>query len=182
MNTTPEQVLDFWFRELDRALWFRATPALDADIRRRFESTCEQALAGQLTHWRRNAAGCLALVIVLDQFPLNMYRGTAEAFAGEAPAREIAAHAIARGFDTQLDAAQKAFLYMPYMHSEDPADQDRSVALFEAAGLEDNVKWARHHRDIVRRFGRFPHRNAILGRASTEEEAAWLRSAEGYQG
>lgn len=182
MTTTPQAVLDYWFKELDRSVWFNATAKLDAQIRHRFEHTYQQALAGELTGWQQNAQGCLALIIVLDQFPLNMYRNMAIAFEGEQAARDIAAHAISRGFDAQLDGAQKAFLYMPYMHSEDLADQDRAIALFERAGLADNAKWARHHREIVRRFGRFPHRNALLGRPSSAAEEAWLQSEEAFRG
>ena len=126
--------------------------------------------------------GALALVICLDQLPLNMFRGQAESFAGEALSRAIAAAAIERGFDQKLDNIQKVFLYMPYMHSEDLADQDRAMALFEQAGLTDNLHWAKHHREIVSRFGRFPHRNAILGRQSTPEELAYLASDEAFKG
>jgi uncharacterized protein (DUF924 family) len=124
----------------------------------------------------------LALVIVLDQFPLNMFRGQRESFATEAAAREAAVQAIAWGFDQSLTDEQKAFLYLPFMHSEDLADQDRAVALYEGAGLENSLKWARHHRELIRRFGRFPHRNAILGRPSTPEELAYLGSAGAFKG
>ncbi|HEB59542.1 MAG TPA: DUF924 domain-containing protein [Gammaproteobacteria bacterium] len=181
MSTTPQAVLDFWYREIDHARWFNAIPELDVQIRTRFEELSRRALAGALDHWRDSAEGCLALVILLDQFPLNMYRGSATAFAGEEPSREVAAHAIAQGFDRQLADEEKIFLYMPYMHSEELADQERAIALFEGAGLVDNARWARHHRDIVARFGRFPHRNAVLGRHSTAEEEAWLQSDEGYR-
>jgi uncharacterized protein (DUF924 family) len=135
-----------------------------------------------LADWEVTPAGALALVIVLDQLPLNMFRHQPESFAMEAAARRVAARAIARGFDSQLTDAQKTFLYLPYMHSEDLSDQDESVALYEKAGLEDSLNFARHHRELIRRFGRFPHRNAILGRESTAEENAYLNSAEAFLG
>jgi len=179
---SPEALVDFWFSEPVRPLWFNATPAFDAELRQHYLSTYRAALAGQLSAWEATPLGALALVICLDQLPLNMFRGQAESFAGEAPSRAVAGRAIDRGLDQVLTDAQKAFLYLPYMHSESLVDQDRSVALFAAAGLKDNLHWARHHRDIVRRFGRFPHRNAILGRESTPEEDAWLASEGAFRG
>lgn len=178
----PHEVIEFWFSEPVRKLWFDSTPAFDQQLRERFGATYEAAAAGELDDWQRTPAGALALVIVLDQFPLNMFRGEARSFQTEARSREVAAAAIERGLDDSLDDKQKAFLYLPFMHSESLADQDRSVALFESAGLKDNLKWAYHHRDIVRRFDRFPHRNAILGRESTPEEAAYLDSDEAFTG
>lgn len=121
-------------------------------------------------------------MILLDQMPLNMYRGKAASFASEVQSVAVARRALGRDFDQWLPDKGKAFLYMPFMHSETLADQDRSVALYETAGLSDNVRFARHHREIVRRFGRFPHRNAILGRQSTPEEVTWLASVEAYLG
>jgi uncharacterized protein (DUF924 family) len=177
-----ESVLEFWFSDPVRPFWFHSTPALDQEIRERFCALWQQARDGRLTAWEQSARGALALVILLDQFPLNMFRDTPEGFATEATAREVAGRAIGAGLDSALDDSAKAFLYMPFMHSEDGADQDRSVALVEAAGLTANLKWALHHRDIVHRFGRFPHRNAILGRPSTPDEQAWLASPEAYRG
>jgi uncharacterized protein (DUF924 family) len=165
-----------------KPLWFRSTPAFDEGLRERYLDTWQAAAAGGLEHWRQNPQGALALVIVLDQFPLNMFRGRAEGFSTEARAREVAAEAIGKGWDKALDKSRLAFLYMPFMHSENLADQDRSVALFEAAGLTDNLRFARHHRELIRRFGRFPHRNAILGRASSEEELEYLASKEAFHG
>ena len=178
----PESVLDFWFSDRVRRRWFHSTPALDREIRERFQSLWRQARDGALADWEQTSRGALALVILLDQLPLNMFRGEPESFATEAASREVAERAIAAGLDSGLDDAGKAFLYLPFMHSEDRADQDRSVALFQAAGLNDNLKWARHHRDIVYRFGRFPHRNGILGRSTTPEEQAWLDSPKGFKG
>lgn len=182
MIATAEEVLSFWFSEQVRPLWFRSTPAFDAEIRERFEETWAAVRDGRLGEWEGDARGALALVIVLDQFPLNMYRDQGLSFSTEAAARMVAAHAIDQGWDRELDEAGKAFLYLPFMHSENLADQDRAVTLFEAAGLENNLRFARHHREIVRRFGRFPHRNAALGRECSEEERAWLKSKEAFHG
>jgi len=179
---SAEEIVEFWFCERVRPLWFQSTPAFDAELSERFLSIWQVAREGALSDWEASAEGALALVICMDQFPLNMFRGRAESFSSEAAAREVAERAIERGFDQSLSDPQKAFLYMPFMHSENPADQDRSVALFEAAGLNDNLSFAEHHREIIRRFGRFPHRNAILGREDTPQERAWLASAEAYRG
>jgi len=180
--TTPDELVDFWFSERVRPLWFNSTEAFDAELRERYLSTYRAALKGELAHWAETAQGALALVICLDQLPLNMFRHRPECFAGEALSRQIADAAIAQGFDQALEDAHKAFLYLPFMHSEDLTDQDRSLELFERAGLTDNLRWVKHHRDIVRRFGRFPHRSAILGRDSTPEERAYLASDEAFQG
>jgi len=176
------EILDFWFADGMAKRWFRATPALDAEIRDRYERTWREAADGALDDWARTPDGALALVILLDQLPLNMFRNRPESFSTEAKATAISKAAVASGFDRQLPRDRVAFLYMPLMHSEDAQDQDRSVRLFEAAGLEDNLRFARHHRDLIRRFGRFPHRNAILGRPSTAEELAYLASREAFTG
>jgi uncharacterized protein (DUF924 family) len=177
---TPETVLEFWFSDAARPLWFNSTLAFDQQLRTRFEATWRHASEGRLSAWEDAAPGALALVIVLDQFPLNMFRGKAVQFSTEVLARAVAERAIARGFDRELSKPQQAFLFLPYMHSETLADQDRSVALFGAAGLEENLEFARGHREIVRRFGRFPHRNRLLGRASTAQETAWLASPAAF--
>lgn len=183
METVSWQaVLEFWFSPRVRRLWFRSTPEFDQEIQERFEETWQAARNSELKHWEEYAKGALALVIVLDQFPLNMYRRQAESFATESQALAVAARAIDLGWDRQLEPSENAFLYLPFMHSENLADQDRSVELYEAAGLTDNLRFARHHREIVRRFGRFPHRNAAMGRESTEEELAWLQSKEAFHG
>lgn len=182
MSESPQGIVAFWFSDAVSPLWFKSTPEFDNELRERFESVWQQAAAGKLDSWAESAVGALALVILLDQIPLNIYRGEARSFSTEAKAREVAGHAIDKGWDTALPNEQKAFLYMPLMHSESLADQDRSVALYETAGLEYNLKFAKHHRDIVRRFGRFPHRNDILGRQNTEAEAAYLASDEAFHG
>jgi uncharacterized protein (DUF924 family) len=127
-----------------------------------------------LSDWEATPDGALALAIVLDQFPRNMFRNDARAFATDAMARDIADRALARGFDRQLAAADRPFLYLPFEHSESVADQERSLGLFKALGDAELLRWAELHADIVRRFGRFPHRNAVLGRVSTPEERAFL--------
>lgn len=177
-----DQLLQFWFSETSAKRWFRSTAAFDDELRQRFGEWVEAGLRGELEHWLASPHGALALVILLDQLPLNIYRGQAKSFAGEAGARSAAATAIERGWDQSLSQSERAFLYLPFMHSELLADQDRAVALFESAGLDGNLHWAKHHREIVRRFGRFPHRNAILGRPSTAEEIAWLESDEAFRG
>lgn len=182
MIATPAEVLTFWFSERVRPLWFRSTPAFDEEIRQRFEATWQAARDAKLSEWEVDGAGALALVIVLDQFPLNMYRDQALGYSTEAAAREVARRAIDRGWDRELNEAGKAFLYLPFMHSENLADQDRAVALYEEAEMQDNQRFARHHREIVRRFGRFPHRNAALGRDCSEEERTWLNSKEAFHG
>ncbi|HRC73358.1 MAG TPA: DUF924 family protein [Candidatus Competibacter sp.] len=178
----PQEIIAFWFAEPAQALWFNSTPEFDRTLRERFLPTYRAAASGQLTDWERTPAGALALTIVLDQFPLNMFRGQPESFATEAAARAVAERALALGFDRHLTPAERLFLYLPFMHGETPADQERSVQLFERLGLEDSARFAHHHRDLIVRFGRFPHRNAILGRDSTPEETAYLNSPEAFHG
>lgn len=182
MTITPEEVLSFWYAPRVRPLWFNSTAAFDQELRERFLSTYEAAAAGALDGWDSGPEGALALVICLDQFPLNMFRGRPAAFRTEAAALAVANEAIGYGWDKRLEPDGLIFLYMPFMHSENLTDQDRAIALYEAAGMAENARYARHHHDIVRRFGRFPHRNAILGRPSTPEELAYLASDEAFLG
>jgi uncharacterized protein (DUF924 family) len=168
----PQDVLAFW-RAAGPDRWFTKDAAFDDDIRRRFLATYEAAAAGTLV-WDDTAEGALALLIVLDQFPRNMFRGSARAFAADPLAREAATRAIARGFDLAVAVAERSFFYLPFEHSETLADQERGVALNRARGDADALKWAELHADIIRRFGRFPHRNAVLGRATTADEQAFL--------
>ncbi len=179
---TPDDILDFWYSPPMPQYWFASTPVIDADIRERFGALWEQAAAGELDAWQATPEGCLALCIVLDQFPLNMFRGEVRSFSTEQQAVVVSKQAVQRGFDTLLPLERRSFLYMPLMHSEHLVDQDESVRLFDAAGLDANARFARHHRDIVRLFGRFPHRNAVLGRESTAEELAYLASKEAFTG
>jgi uncharacterized protein (DUF924 family) len=182
MPHDPQRVLDFWFSADVRPLWFRATPDFDARLRELFLTVWQAAARGELDDWRATASGALALVIVLDQFPLNMFRGRAESFSTEDLSRRVAQEAIDQGWDRQLDDSGKAFLYLPFMHGETLDDQERSVQLFREAGLVDSLRWAEHHREIIRRFGRFPHRNDALGRESTPEEILWLASKTAFRG
>lgn len=181
-TASSDDILEFWFADTMRPAWFRSTPQIDGQIRMRFEDTWRAAAEGRLDHWQDSADGALALAIVLDQFPLNMFRGRRESFATEAQAIAVAKKAIDEGLDQQLATERVAFLYMPLMHSERLADQDLSLRLFEAAGLQDNLRFARHHHELIRRFGRFPHRNEILGRTSTVLEQIYLASDEAFTG
>jgi uncharacterized protein (DUF924 family) len=176
----PDEVIAFWLAA-GAARWFSPDAAFDAEIRDRFLPTYEAAAAGHMADWEETPRGALALLIVLDQFPRNMFRKTSRVYAADARARDIAERAVARGFDAQFGFPERQFFYLPFMHSEEMADQERCVALYRDAGDADGLKWAEHHADIVRRFGRFPHRNAILGRASTAEEQAYL-DAGGFGG
>ena len=171
------EIIDFWFSEEVKLRWFNSTPQFDDQLRQRYEKTWGLARCGTYDHWEQEADGAVALVIILDQFPLNMFRQDARQYSTEAHARRIAAGAIEQGLDQSMPDSHKAFLYLPFMHSESIEDQQRSVELYENAGLSDNLKYARHHCDIVQRFGRFPHRNEALGRDSTPEEIEYLKQA-----
>jgi uncharacterized protein (DUF924 family) len=174
-----DAVLAFWLDEIGPGGWYVASDTVDEAIRQRFGTLVEDALAGGLDDWRSNPRGTLALLILLDQFTRNLYRGDAKAFAGDARARDIARDAVARNIDLEIEPPGRQFFYMPFEHSEDLADQDWSVALFTARmTLGDEMMWhIEQHRDLIRRFGRFPYRNAALDRVSTPEEEAFL--AEG---
>ncbi len=169
----PAEVLAFW-REAGPEKWFKKDDAFDAEIKQRFLSTYEAAAAGRLAEWAATAEGTLALLLVLDQFPRNMFRGSARMFAADPLAKSIAEEALARGFDRQTAMPDRTFFYLPFEHSEDLANQERCVALCQAYADAEAVKWAELHADIIRRFGRFPHRNAVLGRQTTPEEQAFL--------
>lgn len=175
MTTTPTHLLQFWHQAGPRR-WFARDDAFDAEFRDRFLASHEAAASGALAHWGANAEGALGLVLLLDQFPRNAFRGTARMYATDTQARALADAAIAAGFDLLVDAELRRFFYLPFMHSENLADHERSVALNEPLGGE-SLRYALHHRDVVRRFGRFPHRNAMLGRKSSAEEERFL--AEG---
>jgi len=176
---SPEAVLAFW-REAGPDRWFTVDDAFDAEIREKFLATHEAAAAGQLSAWEATAEGALALVIALDQFPRNLFRGQARCFAADPLAREVANRALKRGYDQDVPESERGFFFLPFMHSEDLDDQKRCVALYREAG-DANLKYAEQHADIIRRFGRFPHRNAVLGRATTTEEQAFL-DAGGFNG
>jgi uncharacterized protein (DUF924 family) len=185
VQSSPAEVLAFWFGGEGepgygefRSQWFQKDEAFDREVTDRFAGLYDEAAAGELDGWREEAESCLALVIVLDQFPRNMFRGDARTHATDGKALDAAKYAIEQALDRELPPFQRMFLYMPFMHAEDARDQRISVGLFEGlageAGGPDVVEYAVGHRDIVERFGRFPHRNALLGRETTPEEAEFL--------
>ncbi|TXL74439.1 DUF924 domain-containing protein [Vineibacter terrae] len=181
MAGLASRILDYWFlppddpgHGRDRAMWFNGTPAIDADIARRFGADIEKALHGRLNHLASSPRGALALCLLLDQMTRNVFRGSPRAFSGDARARRVARSAVVRGFDQRLPPYQRAFLYMPFHHSESRGDQNRCVGLLWPVSRPGAFKYAVGHRDIVVRFGRFPHRNAALGRMDTLGEAAYL--------
>jgi uncharacterized protein (DUF924 family) len=168
----PGQVLDFWFQR-DRKDWFAKDAGFDQDIRSRFLPLYELAASGGLAGWMQAPESCLALVILLDQFPRNMFRGTARAFAADPLALEAARTLVGHGWDKSLSKDERTFAYLPFEHSEALADQERACELMRPLD-EEVYRYALRHREIIERFGRFPHRNAALGRASTPEEIAFL--------
>jgi uncharacterized protein (DUF924 family) len=176
----PDDVLAFW-REAGPKKWFNKDAAFDNVIRSRFLETYEAAAAGKLSDWEKTADRALALAIVLDQFPRNMFRGDARTYAADPLARAIADRAIRRGYDQQVPRDNRQFFYLPFEHAETLVDQERCCALFRAAGDAEDLKWAEQHADIIRRFGRFPHRNVLLGRETTPEEQAFLDGG-GFKG
>lgn len=177
---TPEDVLQFWFEQTAPAQWWQADEAFDALIRARFGALHAAAARGELFPWRTSAAGRLAEIVVLDQFSRNIHRGTAGAFACDPLALVLAQEAVARGADRELPPVRRAFLYMPYMHSESLVIHDEALRLFGQPGLEHNLEFEIGHRRVLERFGRYPQRNAALGRESTPEELAFLRSGQDW--
>lgn len=176
-SAAAEDILSFWFEEAKPYQWFRRDSGFDAHCRQRFGALHDSARHGGLDVWRAHPRHSLALIILLDQFSRNIYRDEPRAFAQDPEALDVAQEAIARWFDRPCDSRERAFFYMPFMHSENLAMQERSVALFTSRmPASGNVPYAKEHRDIVKRFGRFPHRNRILGRASTPEEIAFLKA------
>ena len=180
MTAHPNDILGFWLGA-GPAKWFKKVVAFDEAIRLKFEPTHHRAARGEYDAWAATAEGALALLLLLDQFPRNLYRGSGHAFATDPKARALARAAIERGFDRQVEPALRNFFYLPFEHSEDLTDQDDCLALCAEAGVADDIKWAGLHRDIIARFGRFPHRNASLGRVTTAEEQAFL-DAGGFGG
>ena len=175
------EIIDFW-RSAGPQRWFARDETFDETCRARFLATYDAAARGDLAEWELSPEGALALLILLDQLPRNMFRGTRRAYATDPAALLAAERAIERGFDKNVAPEMRRFFYLPFMHSEELAAQERSVLLNEALGEEDSIHWARHHRDIVARYGRFPHRNAMLGRASTTAEEAFLAQEGAFSG
>jgi uncharacterized protein (DUF924 family) len=178
---TAAEVVAFW-RAAGPDAWFKKDAAFDTALRDRFLTTHEAARDGALSAWEATAEGALALLLLLDQFPRNMFRGSARMFETDPMARAAAAAALVRGFDAEVPTELRSFFYLPFEHSEDIKDQERSVALCKATGDADLLKWAEIHADIIRRFGRFPHRNAVLARATTPEEQAFLDDEKSFKG
>lgn len=178
--TTRSEVVAFW-RDAGAEQWFARDDAFDAEFRQRFEATHFAAARGEYEAWMESAEGALALLILLDQFPRNCFRGSAHSYATDGLARRYASRAVDAGFDMEIDAGLRLFFYLPFEHSEALADQDRSMELFGGIGDAELMEYAKLHRDLIERFGRFPHRNAALGRESTREEIDYLASG-GFSG
>ncbi|MGE3148662.1 MAG: DUF924 family protein [Pseudorhodoplanes sp.] len=177
---SPEAILTFWL-EAGYEKWFGKNEAFDIAIRTRFLATYEAAAGGRLGDWEKTADGALALTIALDQFPRNMFRSDPRSYATDALARAVAKRAVAQGFDRKVVPDLRSFFYLPLMHSEDLADQEQCLSLYRELGDAVSSRYAEEHADIIRRFGRFPHRNAVLGRATTPEEQAFLDGG-GFKG
>ena len=177
--TTPVAVTSFW-RDAGMAKWFGGGDAFDAECRDRFLDAHHAAARREHAHWMDDAEGALALLILLDQIPRNVFRGSGHAFASDGLARQYASPALAAGFDAASEPELRMFFYLPFEHSEDMADQDRAVELFAALGNDNLLGYANAHRDVIARFGRFPHRNAALGRSNTPDEQAWLDAGGGF--
>ena len=173
VSTTPPEIVTFW-REAGPDKWYADDQAFDLAVRSRFFAAYEAAARGGLAAWEESAEGALALVLLFDQFPRNMFRGEARAFATDAMAHAVADRALARGFDQATDSTMRPFFYLPFMHSEALVDQDRCVGLYEALGDAEQLRYAREHRDVIKTFGRFPHRNRALGRSTTQPEQEFL--------
>jgi uncharacterized protein (DUF924 family) len=179
-GTTPTDILNFW-KDAGWDRWYAKNDDFDAEVTRRFRTLWDEAVAGGLASWEASDDGTLALILVLDQFPRNMFRNDPRAFSRDRLARDLSVRAVARGVDQRVEQQMRQFVYMPLMHSEDLADQEHCCALFRATGEADNLKFADEHADIIRRFGRFPHRNRVLGRSTAPEEQAFL-DAGGFGG
>ena len=180
VDMNHSDVIKYWFSEKSRQHWFSSTPEIDNEIKQRYEQLWINAASGELDDWQDSPQGCLALIIVLDQFPLNMFRGEAKSFQTEELAVKVALKAIDNGYDEILNTEELLFLFMPLMHSENLEHQNMQVKLFEKYDFND--EYSKHHRDIVKRFGRFPHRNDILGRKSSADEIEYLLSDSAFKG
>jgi uncharacterized protein (DUF924 family) len=174
LPATPMDVLSFWFSEKSGPKWFVKEPSFDAVVSARYGSVLQAAKRGELFQWRETIRGRLAEIIVLDQFSRNIHRGTAAAFESDAQALALAQEAVRDETRFELTPDEKAFLYMPFMHSESPVIHEAALKLFSEVGLESHLPYEEEHRGVIQRFGRFPHRNAILGRACSAEEELYL--------
>ena len=179
MSIAPRDVVAFW-RDAGMAKWFHGGDAFDAECRAQFLDAHHAAARREYGHWMDDAEGALALLILLDQIPRNVFRDSGHAFATDSLARHYAARAVEAGFDAQSEASLRLFFYLPFEHAEDMGDQDRSVELITAMGNAELIGYANAHRDVIVRFGRFPHRNHALGRINTPDEQAWLDAGGGF--
>ena len=175
-----QKILDFWYHELTPVQWFKVDPALDQIIKNKFLETLESANRGEIAHWRSSAFGRLAEIIVLDQFPRNIFRGTSLAFAYDNVALVLSQELVLQGLDLKIPVDRLAFAYMPFMHSESALIHIEAMRLFSAKGLEDNYEYEVEHKRIIDLFGRYPHRNAALGRHSTPDELEFLKTHKGF--
>ena len=182
MDPLSREILTFWFETLDlsvemekRQVWFRATPEFDRYLVEHYTGVHERAAAGELDHLKGAPEDCLTLIMALDQFPRNIYRGTPRAFATDAKAREVARYALDQGYDQGFARWPRTFIYLPFEHSELLADQERALILYGSLGNEDSMRAAVGHHAAIKRFGRFPHRNAVMGRPNTPEEEEYLK-------
>ncbi|HDY7531243.1 TPA: DUF924 domain-containing protein [Vibrio vulnificus] len=177
-----KEIIEFWFNELEPKQWWQKDAAFDSMIKTRFGELHRQARHGELFKWRETALGSLAEIIILDQFSRNIYRDEADSFACDSVALALAQFAISKGLDIELSINERAFMYMPFMHSESKLIHTQAVKLFEALGVESNLDFELKHKAIIDRFGRYPHRNQILGRQSTSEELEFLKQPNsGFQ-
>ena len=175
-----DDILTFWFEELTPVQWWRKDEEVDDLIRQKFSDIHRQAAAGELSDWRQHAEGCLAEVIILDQFSRNMFRNSGQSYAYDSLALILSQEAIRRDMNQQLSTQQRAFLYLPFMHSESLFIHQQALVLFSEPGMEENYAFEKKHLDIIEQFGRYPHRNQALGRESTKEELAFLQHNSGF--
>jgi uncharacterized protein (DUF924 family) len=177
---TFNEIIKFWFEDIESNLWYKKDDEFDALLRSRFLNVHGQIVDDKCKDWRKYSEGSLAEVIVLDQFSRNMFRDSEKAFAYDPQSLQLAKNAILEGQDKDLSPKKRAFLYMPFMHSESLADHDEAMRLFDQPGLEGNLSFENAHRTIIEKFGRYPHRNAVLGRESTAEELEYLKENSGF--
>ncbi len=180
MVTNCHEIIDYWFSDKNKKYWFSSTPDVDKEIKTLFEDVWLKASKGDYSNWQSSPEGALALIIVLDQFPLNMFRGEPKSFDTESMALDVAITAINNGYDKKLTSDKLKFLFVPLMHSENIENQNLGVKLFKRYGFD--LQWPQHHRNLIIRFGRFPHRNQILGRESTTDEIEYLISERAFKG
>ena len=179
---TPGDIIDFWYSKKIKKHWFASTKELDQEILEKYGDLWQQASMGYLDDWANTAEGSLALIIILDQFPLNMFRNQAKSFSTEQKSIAVTLNALKNNFVPQIEKDKLSFLFMPLMHSENLEHQNTSVLLYTENKLESNTRFAQHHQGIIKQFGRFPHRNKILGRKSTAEEIIYLASKKAFTG